>query len=177
VQKRIGIHPGSSVEHGMEAKRWQPSGFAALADEACRFLGAEAYIFGSGDEAPVKQAVASAMKEKAHVVEPVSLRRTAALLSHCTVCVCNDSGLMHMAACMGVPTAGIFGPTDEKRNGPYGGHTIVIRKPMEGFPLWTVRNVGDRSLPTGIDARASLNALTAEDAWQQLRPWLEKIFR
>ena len=172
-RRRIAVHPGSSVEHGMGVKRWGPKRFGSLCDEACRFLSAAAYVVGSGDESDVKQATASSMKETVHVVGPVSIRRTAALLSECSLCICNDSGIMHMAACMGVPTVGIFGPTDEKRNGPYGQKTLVIRKPMKGFPLWTAENVGDRSVPEGIDPRASLDALTAEEAWQQLRPWLE----
>ena len=29
-RRRIGIHPGSSVDHGMEAKRWPPENFAGL---------------------------------------------------------------------------------------------------------------------------------------------------
>jgi ADP-heptose:LPS heptosyltransferase len=174
--KVIAVHPGSSVEHGMDVKRWPPDRFAALADPACRMLGARALIVGSADEADVKQAVAAAMKEAATVVEPVPIKRTAALLSECACCIANDSGIMHMAACMGVPTAGIFGPTDEKRNGLFGEKNLVIRKPMPGFPVYTAANVGDRSTPRGTDPRASLTALTAEDAWHQLSPWLEKTF-
>jgi heptosyltransferase II len=173
-KKRIAVHPGSSVEHGMEVKRWLPERFGRLSDEACRLCSADAYVVGSADEADVKQATASFMKQRVHVVEPVSIRRTAALLSECAMCICNDSGIMHMAACMGVPTVGIFGPTDERRNGPYGRKTLVLRKPMKGFPLWTAENVGDRSVPEGVDPRASLGALTVDDAWQQLKPWLEK---
>lgn len=173
-RRRIAVHPGSSVEHGMGVKRWHPDRFGALCDEACGFLSADAYVVGSADESSVKLATAASMKEAVHVVEPVSLRRTAALLSECAVCICNDSGIMHMAACMGVPTVGIFGPTDEKRNGPFGEKTLVIRKPMTGFPLWTAENVGDRRVPRGIDPQASLNSLTPQDAWQMLKPWLEK---
>ena len=176
-RRRIAVHPGSSVEHGMDVKRWPPERFGRLCDEACRFCSSDAYVVGSADEADVKQATVSSMQERAHVVEPVSIRRTAALLSECAMCICNDSGIMHMAACMGVPTVGIFGPTDEKRNGPYGAKTLVIRKSMKGFPLWTAENVGDRSVPEGIDPRASLNALTPEDAWAQLKPWLEKTIQ
>jgi heptosyltransferase-2 len=168
----VGLHPGSSAEHGMAAKRWPPAAFAGLADKACEALGAEALIFGSPDEVAIMQRCAGSMKTKAHRVAHVSIQRSAALLSVCSVCICNDSGLMHISACQGTPTVGIFGPTDEKRNGPFGGHVLVIRKKMEGFPLWTALNVGDRSLPKGIDASASLRALSVEEAWSQLRPWL-----
>jgi heptosyltransferase II len=169
---RIGIHPGSSADHGMDAKRWSPEKFAGLADKVCRFCKGEAFIFGGADEASLKIRVAQAMKLKAHIVSPASLAQTAALLDQCAMCLCNDSGLMHLAACMGVATVGIFGPTDEKRNGPYGSKTLVIRKTMEGFPLWNARNVGKRSLPGGIDPQASLKALTVEEAWAQLQPWI-----
>ncbi len=173
---RIGIHPGSSADHGMDAKRWAPERFAALADNVCEMLRGEAYIFGGPDEEPLKTGVANAMKFTSHVMQPVSLSKTAALLSRCTLCICNDSGLMHMAASIGVPTVGIFGPTDEKRNGPFGAKTLVIRKMMEGFPVWTAHNVGNRSLPRGIDPQAALKALTGEEAWAQLRPWVIRTF-
>jgi heptosyltransferase-2 len=170
---RIGIHPGSSAEHGMDAKRWSPSKFGQLADLVCQALKGEAYIFGGPGEGDLQHGVASAMKTKVHLAPAASLPRTAAMLFQCTLCICNDSGLMHIAACGGTPTAGIFGPTDQRRNGPFGASTIVISKPMEGFPVWTAKSVGNRSLPKGIDPAASLKALSAEEAWAQLRPWIE----
>jgi ADP-heptose:LPS heptosyltransferase len=169
----IGLHPGSSSEHGMDAKRWAPESFAGLADKACAFLNAQALIFGSADETALMKKCAEFMTAPAHCVTGVSLCRTAALLSLCCVCVCNDSGLMHIAACQGTPTVGIFGPTDEKRNGPMGARTLVIRKKMKGFPVWTALNVGDRRLPKGVDPGESLRALSSDEAWDQMRPWLE----
>jgi len=174
---RIGIHPGSSVEHGMKAKRWHPKKFAELTDRVCGFMSAEAYIFGGSDEESLKREVASAMRCAAHLIAPAPLAKTAALLSRCNLCICNDSGLMHVAACEGIPTVGIFGPTDEKRNGPFGAKTSVIRSRMEGVPVWTARNVGDRSLPKGVDPAESLANLDVDEAWKQLRPWIERTLQ
>ncbi len=175
--KLIAIHPGSSVEHGMDVKRWPPERFAALADRACEALAAEALIVGSADESDIKHAVADAMKLPAHVVKPTSLRKTAALLSQCACCLCNDSGIMHLAACAGIPTAAIFGPTDERRNGPYGEKNLAIRKPLPGFPLFTAANAGDRTIPAEVDPKASLTALSVENAWERLAPWLRAIVK
>ncbi|HAJ80614.1 MAG TPA: hypothetical protein DCO75_12685 [Fibrobacteres bacterium] len=169
---RIAVHPGSSAEHGMDAKRWPPDKFAGLTDMVCREFNAEAYIFGGPGEESIKNEVATNMRCAAHVIPPAPLSKTAALLSGCSFCICNDSGLMHIASCMGVPTAGIFGPTDEKRNGPFGRNSLVIRKNMEGFPVWTARNVGCRALAGGIDPMLSLKALSVEEAWAILRPWI-----
>ncbi|NLG18502.1 MAG: glycosyltransferase family 9 protein [Fibrobacter sp.] len=173
---RIAVHPGSSAEHGMDIKRWSPERFAALADRICRKLGAEALIFGGPDEKELKTRVASGMVEAHRIIEPVNLRLTAALLKKCSICLCNDSGLMHMAACMGVPVAAAFGPTDEKRNGPVGNCNLILRKPTPGFPLWNARNVGVRSVPRGIDPEASLKALTVDDAWASVESWLNTQF-
>jgi heptosyltransferase II len=171
----IGIHPGSSGEHGMAAKRWDPMRFGELASRVCGALNAQAFFFGSTDEDKIKHVAASIMNVPNHIVPPVSLRMTAALLRRCALLLCNDSGLMHMAACMGVPTAAIFGPTDEKRNGPVGDGHLIVRKPMDGFPLWTAATVGVRAVKSGVDLQASLRALSVDDAWEKVLPWLASL--
>ena len=40
------------------------------------------------------------------------------VLSHCRALVANDSGALHLAAALGVPVAGIYGPTDERYSAP-----------------------------------------------------------
>jgi len=79
---------------------------------------------------------------------------------------------MHLAACTGTPTAALFGPTDERRNGPYGANHCIIRKRNGPPPLWTAANVGSRSVPAGTDPRQSLLDLSTDEAWQQLEPFL-----
>lgn len=55
------------------------------------------------------------------------LMDAAATLSHARLYVGNDSGLMHMAAAVGVPTLGLFGPSDHKRYAPWGEHCEMVR--------------------------------------------------
>ncbi len=174
ADRYIGVHAGSSAEHGMDAKRWGAEKFAGLADALSQKLSARVLLFGGPDEALIKQKVVDGMKQPGHIVQPVSLRRTAALLGRCSIAVCNDSGLMHLSACFGTPTVGIFGPTDERRNGPMGEHTLVVRRHMKGFPLWTAANVGSRGVPEGINPRESLERLSVEDAWDMIEPWIER---
>lgn len=171
----MAIHPGSSVEHGMDAKRWAPERFGLLADRICGTLGVKALIFGGPDELQIKKQVASVMNENCQIIEPQNLRLTAALMKQCALCLCNDSGLMHIAACVGIPVAAVFGPTDEKRNGPWGQGHLILRKEMKGFPLWTAKTVGSRAVPKGVDPMESINALSVDDAWEMVRPWLKKI--
>ena len=41
--------------------------------------------------------------------------------------ISNDTGPMHVAAALGKPVVGIFGPTEPRRTGPYGQLQNVIR--------------------------------------------------
>jgi lipopolysaccharide heptosyltransferase II len=56
-----------------------------------------------------------------HVIE------TAALLRRCDLLVGNDSGVMHLAAAMGVPTVGLFGPASPIQWAPLGPRTTFVR--------------------------------------------------
>ena len=174
-KKFIVMHAGSSAEHSMIYKRWAPERFAELADRICEKLNAAALILGGNEEIAVKQRVAEKMNAPRHIIDALPLRETAALCANSAICLCNDSGIMHIASCAGTPVIALFGPTDEKRNGPTGKNALVVRKPMEGFPLWTARNAGNRRLPRAINAAASLNALSVDDAWAQVKPWLDEL--
>jgi len=171
----IAIHPGSSAEHGMDAKRWAPERFGMLADRICTMLGATALIFGGPDEEPLKKSTADAMQKPHQIISPQPLPVTAALLSKTALCLANDSGIMHLAACSGTPVAALFGPTDERRNGPFGPNHCILRKKMAGFPLWTAHNVGVRHLPNGVDPHRSLSELSVDDAWSILEPFLRQL--
>jgi ADP-heptose:LPS heptosyltransferase len=159
----------------MDVKRWAPDRFGALADKICSYLDAEALIVGGNDELPLKEKVKNIMQEPSFIVPPVNLQKTSALMSFCSLCLCNDSGIMHLAACSGTPVAAVFGPTDEKRNGPVGQGHIIIRKSMNGFPVWTAANVGDRSVKFGLDPSLPLKELSINDAWGQIQQWLTDL--
>lgn len=54
------------------------------------------------------------------------VREIAALMANTSVFIGADSGIMHLAAAGGVPTIGLFNPTDPNRFGPYGGKNIAV---------------------------------------------------
>jgi ADP-heptose:LPS heptosyltransferase len=61
------------------------------------------------------------------LVGKVDLLTTFACLKHARLFIGNDSGLMHLAAAAGAPTLGLFGPSDERRYGPWGAAARVVR--------------------------------------------------
>ncbi len=64
------------------------------------------------------------------LVGGVELPVAAAALKHASLYVGNDSGLMHMAAALGVPTLGLFGPSRENHYAPYGINGRALRSPQ-----------------------------------------------
>ena len=51
-----------------------------------------------------------------------------ALLSRCSLLICNDSGIMHLAAAMQIPLVALFGPQSPLKFGPWGDKCSVIYK-------------------------------------------------
>lgn len=124
----VGLNPGG----GWVTKRWTPQRFAGVADALIREYGAHVLLLWGPGERPLVDIVTRAMRSSPLILPETTLKGLGAFLSWCTLMISNDSGPMHIAAAMGIPTIGIFGPTNPALQGPYGqGHTVVRQ---EGLP-------------------------------------------
>lgn len=63
-----------------------------------------------------------------------SLRQALQLVSSCCLLLCNDSGLMHVAAGLGQPVVAMFGATDPQRTAPSGPDTHLLYQPAPCSP-------------------------------------------
>jgi heptosyltransferase-1 len=116
------INPGA----GWGAKCWPAENYAAVARGLCA-LGLRSVInFGPAEEALARQ-VESASAGAA-VAIPCSVAELIAITRRARLFTGGDTGPMHLAAALGVPVVGIFGPTDPARNGPYATRAIVLRR-------------------------------------------------
>lgn len=61
-----------------------------------------------------------------------TLRELASVLAACDLLVSGDSGPMHLAVAVGTPVVALFGATDPRRHGPYGGRNTVLHDPAPG---------------------------------------------
>jgi heptosyltransferase-2 len=92
------------------SKRWP----AAYYGEVARQLtddGIAVWVLGSPDEAPLAAEIVRIAGPKARDLTSTDLRNAILALKCATAAVSNDSGLVHVAAAIGTPTIGIFGPT------------------------------------------------------------------
>jgi heptosyltransferase-3 len=87
-----------------------------------------AILAGPGEvEAAMARPVLQALPNAIDLVGRLSLAEIAAFVARCRLFVGNDSGLMHVAAASGVPTLGLFGPTDAREYAPSGKRAIAVR--------------------------------------------------
>jgi heptosyltransferase-2 len=63
-----------------------------------------------------------------------TLRQFMDMAAACRLFLTNDSGAMHVASALGVPTVTVFGATDDTTTGPCGPVTRIIREQVECSP-------------------------------------------
>lgn len=141
----VGLQPGSDKISGMDLKRWGEKKYAELSDKIIKEMGAEILIFGDKKEKPIKEKIVRQMENKGIAVPTVSLNRTVGLIERCSLFISNDSGMMHVAVAMQIPTLGIFGPTDPVRTAPWGTAHRVVKSELVCVPCWKLVDVGQRS--------------------------------
>jgi heptosyltransferase II len=127
----IGISPGAAYGN---AKRWLPERFA----EAALRLGGPVAVFGSAGERALCESVAELIRKGGGTVHnfagETSLARFIEGAANCRLFLTNDSGAMHIASALGVPTVAVFGATDHTTTGPTGPLARVVREPVECSP-------------------------------------------
>jgi len=153
----VAIHPGSGAFS--VARRWPAERFAAVGDGLVA-MGCAVVVIAGPDEEPLASRVIGAMDQPAVVLRgPGDPRALAAALRGCRLFVGNDSGVMHLAATVGVPCVAVFGLSNHRAWGPYPPECHrVVRLDLACSPCF----YPDFSLgtPQGCAARTCLMDLT-----------------
>ncbi|PLX22653.1 MAG: hypothetical protein C0600_16305 [Ignavibacteria bacterium] len=110
-----------------ETKRWGLGHFAELADLLVERLNATIVLLWGPGERPDAETIADEMKHDAVIPPATSIRTLGALLAACDAVISNDAGPMHIAAAVGTPTLGIFGPTNPELQGPWNNNSTWVR--------------------------------------------------
>ncbi len=118
-------------------KTWPAERFASLARDLLApdgpLAGGRVMVVGSLDDRaagePVKATVSRT--RRIDLVGREDLLVVYACLKRARLFIGNDSGVMHIAAAAGVPTLGLFGPSDESLYGPWGADACAVRGPRE----------------------------------------------
>ena len=133
AKRVVGVSPGAAYG---TAKRWLPERFAEAAGALAKSLGASIALFGSQSERALCNQVAGRLNghEVVNYAGQTTLAQFIDLAAGCEVFLTNDSGAMHIASALGVPTVAVFGATDDVATGPTGPKARVVREPVECSP-------------------------------------------
>lgn len=126
----FGVHAGGLYGR---AKHWGDERYRAVA-ERLRDEGFDVVLLTSPGERAQAESIAASCRlpvtgESGDVLE------LAAAISHCSVVVTNDSGPLHLAASLAVPSVSVFGPTDPDRT-VIPGATRVVRSTLSCQPCY-----------------------------------------
>lgn len=109
------VHAGARLRD----KCWPPARFAEVADRLALEHGLKVVLTGSESEADLADAVAARMGTPAiNATVPMSVGAMAALMSGARLLVCNDTGVSHIAAGLGLRSVVIFSKADMGRWAP-----------------------------------------------------------
>jgi heptosyltransferase-2 len=151
----IGMSPGAAYGN---AKRWLPERFAEAANTIARQTGASVAIFGSKDEGELCSSIAAAVTAPVrNFAGETTLAEFIELAAACRVYLSNDSGGMHIASALGVPTVAIFGATNDVTTGPTGPLARVVREPVECSPCLKRECPIDHRCMTRVEASRVAN--------------------
>lgn len=146
---RIVMNPGA----GWVTKQWPAASYGRLAAELVREVGARvALAWGPGEETLVKTALEAAGEHNGrsgkrsstigaepviYALPPTSFMELGAAAARAHLFIGGDTGPTHLAAALGIPTLGLYGASDSKRNGPWGARTRVIQlTDLSCVPCW-----------------------------------------
>lgn len=121
----VAMHPSG---HYFRFKRWPVERYAQLA-EALAVEGCQTVVVGGPEDTELGMKVARlARSAPALAVGRLRLKETAALIGRCQLFIGNDSAPLHMAAAVGTPAIGLFGPTSPSQFSPCGpGHSVIYK--------------------------------------------------
>ncbi len=155
---RLGMFPGA----GWKPREWMAERFAAIGDRVAEHYQAEVVIFGGPAESALVHQIEEQMLSPAIVLAgSLSVEQLAALIHRCDLFLSNDTGPMHIAVAMKVPTIALFGPGNHLKFGPIGdGHRLIRHE----TPCSPCKQFTDR-----CKNNICMQKITVEEVWTAIR--------
>lgn len=114
---------------GWPSKLWPPHRFAAVAKHIGQTWRLSVLVVWAGkDELALAQTIVGGSDGSAKLAPATTLRELAALAQRARVFVSSDTGPLHLAAAVGTPCVGLYGPWPAEAHGPYGPGHVVLQK-------------------------------------------------
>jgi heptosyltransferase-2 len=153
------IAVGAGASYG-SAKCWPPDRFAKALNALLARTDADVVLFGTPGELPVSAAIAAELQRAPiNLTGKTSIADLPALLSQCHLFLGNDSGAMHVAATVGLPVVGVFGPTDPEGTAPVTPRVTIVQQKPYCSPCFLRRCPTDHRCMTAVTPAMVATAL------------------
>jgi ADP-heptose:LPS heptosyltransferase len=140
------LNPGTA----WQSKCWDPSRYGEVASRLHADYGMRSVVsWGPGEEL-LAERVVSGSNGAAVTAPPTTLPDLVTLLDAAAGVVAGDTGPLHLAAAVGTPVVGVYGPSDPARNGPWDAADEVV----SSFADCRCRHDIARSATGGVVVRA-----------------------
>jgi heptosyltransferase-1 len=116
------LNPGG----GWRSKCWSPQNYAALIRQMSELWRQHILLTGSPAEEPVICEILQNAGTRLARYFPATLVQFIALARRAQLFIGGDTGPLHLAAAVGTPVVGIYGPTNPARNGPFAADDIAL---------------------------------------------------
>lgn len=137
-------------------KCWPVDKFAQLSDRLFANNLIPVFVGGKAEKNMISEIFAQTAVLPIDLTGKTTLKQLAFIIKNARVVVAGDTGPMHLAAALNIPVVALFGPTDPKRNGPYGSGHLVLTPNRSCLGCWR------RQCPDGQDC---LSRISADDVF------------
>lgn len=167
-QPFISVHPGA--RHPL--RRWFPERYAQLYDMIPEKYNIPIVILGAKGEEDLVDNIRTQMHHKpVSVAGKLTLRELSGILSESLLFICNNSGPMHIAASMKVPTVVIHGPSKSYWDAPYGNIHRIVEKDFQ------CRNGCDEDACNHQTFKECMEKIQVDDVLTAVREVFEEIYK
>lgn len=126
------------------AKAWDERKFASVIARVSMEFGLSCVFVGGNDTAEctgtiamhVEELLKGGVHQVVDLAGKINLRELTAVIKKAKLFVGIDSGVMHMASALDIPTIGIFGPTDPFYVAPQNRRSMVVRQDLACSPCY-----------------------------------------
>jgi heptosyltransferase-2 len=162
-ERVIAIHPG-----GFYATQcWMPERFAEVVKFAIEKFKVRIVVLGTEHDRDRIKIITDTNPNSCVALLNYSIPNLAAVLSRADCLICNNSGVLHLAAAVGTPTVSTMGPTVAERWWPRGKNHIVVRKSL---PC-----IGCNSGTCRIGTHQCMNDITVDEFYAAVATLIGKV--
>lgn len=170
----IGVNINSS-KMALE-RRWPKENFAVLVNRVLKEYAVKIVLIGGKEDRVYVDTFVDLIQDKKMVINltgEINIKELIALLERCLLLISNDSGPLHIAEALDIPTVSFFGPETPILYGPKGDKHLLYYKNLLCSPCMNIHN--NKLVNCEMDNKC-MTSINADDVYMAIRKKYEYIF-